>query len=614
MNRLNLEPILGKVEKPSRYIGNEVNSIHKNLDNVNVRFGFCFPDIYEVAMSHLGMHILYGLLNSIEDVYCERVFAPWIDMEEKMRETAIPLFGLESRQAVTNFDFLGFTLQYEMSYTNIINMIDLAGIPILQKDRKEEHPFIIVGGPCAYNCEPLAEIVDFAILGESEEILPELIDIYREGKKNNKNKAWFLEEICNIDGVYVPSFYQVVYGEDNKISTINPIINKAPRKVSKRIVKDLDNAYYPESIIVPYINVVHERVMLEVFRGCTRGCRFCQAGMLYRPIREKMPQTLKVQGDKLLKSTGYEEVSLASLSTSDYSQLPQLTDQLIEDYTPRKIGLSLPSLRLDSFSVELAQKIQQVRKSGLTFAPEAGTQRLRDVINKGVTEKDLLDTVYSAFSNGWSTIKLYFMIGLPTETMEDIDGIADLAYKVLDCYYSIPKEKRAKGLKITVSTSTFVPKPFTPFQWEPQITQDEVIQRQRHLKTRLKHKNIVYNWHQSEVSWIEGVFALGDRRLSEVLIEAWKLGCKFDGWAEYFDYDKWSSAFAKANVSPEYYTYRKKGYDEILPWDHIDPGVTKKFLIKEHEKAMDAVVTADCRVSCTGCGLMNSCGIGIGGE
>ncbi|NLY43663.1 MAG: TIGR03960 family B12-binding radical SAM protein [Clostridiaceae bacterium] len=594
--------ILSTVQKPTRYIGNEWNSVHKDPNQVDVRFAFCFPDVYEVGMSHLGMKILYHMLNDREDVYCERVFAPWGDMEEQMRQNNIPLFALESRDAVTKFDFMGFTLQYEMSYSNVVNMIDLAGIPLLSAEREENHPFVCAGGPCAYNPEPLAEIIDFFILGEGEEILNEVIDVYKQWKRDKGTRLDFLDRVSQIKGVYVPRFYSFEYNEDGTIKRMTKAAEKYPDKILKRIIKDLDNSYFPEKIIVPYMEIVHDRIMLEIFRGCTRGCRFCQAGMIYRPVRERTPERLVKIAKALQKSTGYEEISLASLSTSDYSALEKLTRELVELTEKQKTSLSLPSLRIDSFSLDLMEKVQRVRKSGLTFAPEAGTQRLRDVINKGVTEEDLIKSVTLAFEGGWNNVKLYFMIGLPTETMEDIEGIASLAEKVVDAYYKVPKEKRAKGLTVTVSTSSFVPKAFTPFQWQAQNTIELLQEKQAYLKSRIKSKHIKYNWHESKVSFLEGVFARGDRKLSRVLIEAHKKGCKFDGWNEYFNFDKWMQAFKDCGVDPYFYTSRERKYDEILPWDHIDVGVTKKFLIKEAEKALRGEVTPHCRQGCIGCG------------
>lgn len=596
------DKILSGVQKPTRYIGNEWNSVHKDPKSVKVRFAFGFPDVYEVGMSHLGMKILYHLLNDREDVFCERVFAPWVDMEEKMRENHIPLFALETGDAVSEFDLLGFTLQYEMSYSNVVNMLDLAGIPLVSYERTEQHPFVCAGGPCAYNPEPLADIIDFFILGEGEEVTNEVIDTYIRWKTANSSRLEFLKMVSRIEGVYVPQFYDVGYNEDGTVKDITPTYENAPLKIKKRIIKNLDEVYFPEKIIVPFMEIVHDRIMLEVFRGCTRGCRFCQAGMIYRPVRERTPKKLLTLAESLQKSTGYEEISLASLSTSDYTALQELTGGLLDLTEKERINLALPSLRVDSFSLDLMKKVQKVRKSGLTFAPEAGTQRMRDVINKGVTEDDLIKSVTLAFDGGWNNIKLYFMIGLPTETFEDIEGIAHLAYKVVDAYYSVPKEKRNRGLNITVSTSSFVPKAMTPFQWHPQDSIELLQQKQDHLKNSIKRKHITYNWHDAKLSFLEGVFARGDRKLSKVLLKAHEKGCKFDGWSDFFDFDKWMESFRECGVDPEFYTARRRDYEEILPWDHIDVGVTKDFLKKEAEKALKGEVTPHCREKCSACG------------
>ncbi|HOR85235.1 MAG TPA: TIGR03960 family B12-binding radical SAM protein [Bacillota bacterium] len=597
------EELLPRVEKPGRYIGTELNTIHKDIGSVDIRFAFCFPDVYEVGMSHLGMKILYHLLNDQPDIFCERVFAPWPDMEREMRKNGIKLFGLESRDYIDSFDFVGFTLQYEMSYTNIVNMLDLAGIPIRSGERNENHPFIIAGGPCAFNPEPLYDIVDFFMLGEGEEQLIETMEAYRKWKSSGGTRDEFLNMAAEIRGIYVPKFYDVEYNEDASIRSIKPMREGIPGKIKKRVIKDLKGSYFPDKIVVPFIDIVHDRIMLEIFRGCTRGCRFCQAGMIYRPIREREVEELMEIADKLIKSSGYEEISLSSLSTSDFSKLQELVERLVSKYQSRRIGLSLPSLRIDSFSLKLVQEVQKVRKSGLTFAPEAGTQRMRDVINKGVDEEDLINSVGAAFETGYSNVKLYFMIGLPTETMEDIQGIADLAFKVVDRYYRVPKEKRGKGLNVTVSASSFVPKPFTPFQWEPQDSIETLIEKQRYLRKAIKRKQITFNWHEPYVSYMEAAFARGDRRLCDVLIAAWKLGCKFDGWDQYFKFDAWMQAFKEAGVDPDFYTIRRREMDEILPWDHIDVGVNKKYLRSEYKKSLKAELTRDCRTACTGCGI-----------
>lgn len=597
------EKLLPKVEKPGRYIGTEWNSVHKDLNDINIRFAFCFPDSYEVGMSHLGMKILYHLLNDQKDIYCERVFAPWPDMEKLMREEDIKLFALESRDYIKNFDFVGFTLQYEMSYTNIINMLDLADIPKLSSQRGEKDPFVVAGGPCAYNPEPLAEIIDFFMLGEGEEQMLEVMDVYRQWKAAGLKREEFLNMVSEIPGVYVPAFYDVSYNPDNTIEAIKPNRDGVPAKIKKRVVKDLNKAYFPDRIIVPYIDIVHDRIMLEIFRGCTRGCRFCQAGMIYRPVRERTLEELESIAETLVESSGYEEISLSSLSTGDYSRLHQLVEKLMSKYGKDRIGLSLPSLRIDSISLKLLQDVQKVRKSGLTFAPEAGTQRLRDVINKNVTEEDLINSVGAAFDSGYSGVKLYFMIGLPTETMEDVEGIADLGYKVLDRYYQVPKAQRGRGVNVTISTSCFVPKPFTPFQWEPQDTIESMREKQKHLQQMLRRKGLTYNWHDPELSYLEAVFARGDRRLSKVLIRAWELGCKFDSWDQYFNYEAWLKAFEDCGVDPDFYTIRKRDFEEVLPWNHIDVGITKKYLRSEYKKALKGETTRDCRTVCTGCGI-----------
>jgi radical SAM family uncharacterized protein len=596
------DQILQRVEKPSRYIGNEWNSIHKDLKGIQIRFAFCFPDVYEVGMSHLGMKILYHLLNERDDTYCERVFAPWVDMEQSMRANKIPLFALESHDPISQFDFVGFTLQYEMSYTNIINMLDLAGIPIYSKDRTKDHPFVCAGGPCAYNPEPLADIVDFFMMGEGEDIINEVMDEYGLWKVDNVSREDFLNRIVNIEGIYIPRFYKVDYNEDGTVGGIMPVKKEYPRKIRKRIVKELDKTFFPDRFIVPFTDIVHDRIMLELFRGCTRGCRFCQAGFVYRPVRERSAGKLLELARKLEENTGYEEISLTSLSTSDYTDLGHLTEELIKEMEPRKVNLSLPSLRIDSFSLDLMEKAQRVRKSGLTFAPEAGTQRLRNVINKGVTEEDLINSVTTAFYGGWSGVKLYFMLGLPTETYEDIEGIAELGSKVVAAYMGIPREKRGKGLNVTISTSSFVPKPFTPFQWEAQDSIETLREKQRYLKDRIKSRHIIYNWHDAELSFLEAVFARGDRKVGNVLVKAWEKGCKFDSWGEHFKFKEWMEAFDECGVDPHFYANRRRSYDEVFPWDHIDVGVGKRFLIRENERAYGGELTSNCRADCSGCG------------
>lgn len=601
MLKKQIENILPLVEKPARYTGGELNSVCKELKDDTVRFAFCFADLYEIGMSHLGMKILYSLLNEREDVWCERVFAPWLDMEEQMRKNDIPLYGLESMDPICSFDFLGFTLQYEMCYTNILNMLDLAKIPLLAKDRGEDMPFVCVGGPCAYSAEALADFVDFYILGEGEEINLEVIDAYKEWKKTSGTREDFLKKMAKIEGIYVPSFYDISYNEDGTINKIDTKYDFVPKKVRKRIIVDLDKVYYPEKLVVPFIEIVHDRIMLEVFRGCIRGCRFCQAGMIYRPVREKKAGTLIDSAQKLIDSTGYEEISLSSLSTSDYTCLREFTDGLLEITEKENISLSLPSLRLDSFSMELMEKVQKVRKSSLTFAPEAGTQRMRDVINKNITEENLLTSAKMAFEGGYSSIKLYFMIGLPFEEIEDVCGIADLSKKVVYQYLSVPKEKRSPGLRITTSVASFVPKAFTPFQWAKQDDNETLRKKQLALKEAMNDKRVKYNYHEAPVSVLEGVFARGDRRLGKVLLKAHRLGIKFDGWSDQFSMEKWEEAFKNAGITKEFYT-RQRDFDEILPWDMIDVGVTKEFLISEAKKAQMALTTPNCREKCSNCG------------
>ncbi len=597
-----LEKLLPQVSKPTRYMGNEYNSIKKDKDNIKVHVALAFPDVYEVGMSHLGIKILYHLLNQYPDIYAERVFAPWVDFEGLMRKEGILLFSLESKTAVAEFDFLGFTLQYEMSYTNILNMLELSGIPIFSNERREGHPFVIAGGPCTYNPEPLSDIVDFFVIGEAEEVIVEIMDLYKSFKERGESRQLFLEEVARISGVYVPSLYNVTYNDDGIIKSILPKQADIPRRIQKRLIKDLDNVYYPTNFVVPYMDIVHDRAVLEIFRGCTRGCRFCQAGMIYRPVREKSVVRLEKLAKDIIASTGYGELSLASLSTSDYSELKQLTEILTDEFRQSRVSLSLPSLRIDAFSLELAKKVQEIKKSGLTFAPEAGTQRLRDVINKGVTAQDLLTSVKDAFSSGWKTVKLYFMIGLPTETYEDIEGIANLAFAVVDVYKKVYGNTR--GLKVNVSTSTFVPKPFTPFQWESQITLSEIEERQSLLRSMLrKNKNISYSWHDGKLSFLEAVFSRGDRRLGQVLKIAHDKGCKFDGWNDMFSFEKWMSAFNESGICPEFYAYRKRSKDELCPWDIIDPGIDKKFLLRELEKSQKAEITPDCRIRCHACGV-----------
>ena len=601
MNR-EVEKLLPLVQKPARYIGGELNSCIKNKEDVDLRFAFCFPDSYEIGMSHLGMKILYSLINERPDSWCERVFAPWEDMEKVMRERNIPLFALESGDYIKDFDVIGFTLLYEMSYTNVLNMLDLAGLPVRSADRKSLSPLVIAGGPCVCNSEPLSEFIDVFEFGEGEEVMNEFLDLYKEYKEKNASKDEFLVAASKIEGIYVPSLYDVEYNGDNTVKRIVPK-SGAPEKIRKRVVSDFDKCYYPDKFIVPYIDVVFDRATAEIFRGCIRGCRFCQAGFIYRPIRERKADTINEQCRALCETSGYDEISLSSLSTSDFSGLEELTDGLLDITEKQKIGLSLPSLRIDNFSLGLMEKVQKVRKSGITFAPEAGTQRLRDVINKNITEENIMKSTSMLFRGGWTNVKLYFMIGLPTETMEDVRGIAELAGRVLDVYFEIPKEERAKNINITVSTSSFVPKPFTAFQWEPQDSREMIIEKQNELKRSIPSKRIRYSWHDNKTSTLEGIFARGDRRLCDVIIRAVEKGCKFDGWSEYFRYDLWMEAFEELGIDTEFYNARKRSYDEILPWDHIDIGITKDFFIRESEKAQRGETTPNCREKCAGCGI-----------
>ena len=603
MNKIT-DDILCKVEKPSRYVGGELNQVIKNPEDVNIRFAFCFPDVYEVGMSHLGTRILYHTINERKDTYCERVFTPWPDMEDLMRKNNIKLFSLETKTSLDKFDMLGFTLQYEMSYTNILNMLDMSGITIRASERGEDEPIIMAGGPCAYNPEPLYDIVDFFEIGEGEEMMNDVLEVYARHKANGKvNKKEFLREISKIGGIYVPSLYDVTYNEDGTIKEFKPKYEDVPAKIKKRIVNDFDSVAFPDEMIVPYTEIVHDRVVLETARGCTNGCRFCQAGMIYRPVREKTTNTLLEQARRALKATGYNEVSLASLSICDYSNIQNLISSLILEHEGDKVGIALPSIRVDAFSVDLIKEIQKVRKTGLTFAPEAGSQRMRDIINKGLTEERILEAAKSAFESGWSTIKLYFILGLPYETTEDAAGIGELAEKMADVYFGVPKNIRNKGLKITVSTSILVPKPFTPFQWAPMARPEIVDERIKAVRGAIKSRSIVYNYHEQETSFMEAVFARGDRRTCDVLIKAFEKGAKFDGWSEYFNMDIWNEAMAECNLDPDFYVYRDRSYEEILPWDFIDIGVNRKYLERENEKAKKAELTKNCLEGCTGCGI-----------
>lgn len=597
-----IDEILMQVEKPARYIGNEINMVVKDPKDVDIRFAFCFPDSYEVGMSYVGLQILYFFMNRRSDVYCERVFAPWHDMEEKMRQNNIDLFTLETGTSVRNFDFVGFTLQYEMTYTNIINMLNLGNIPIWSKDRKEEDPIIIAGGPCAYNPEPLAEIIDIFYIGEGEVKYDEFFDLYKEIKKQGGTKEDFYIKLLKMDGIYIPKFYDVEYKENGEIKEFKPLHPDAPKKIKKVIVKDMDNVFYPDKQLVPLIDVVHDRVSLEVFRGCIRGCRFCQAGYVYRPVREKKAEALLKKSKTLVETSGHEEVSLTSLSTADYSDFRNLAEGLLEQFKDEKVNIALPSLRIDAFSIDLMQKVQGVRKSSLTFAPEAGTQRLRDVINKGITEEEILRGSSLAFEGGWDRVKLYFMVGLPTETDEDVKGIAKLASDIVDRFYELPKEKRNRGVSVTVSSSCFVPKAFTPFQWSAQDTCDEFLRKQYLLKDSNERKQVKVNYHAPTVSSIEGILARGDRKVAKLIVKAWENGAKFDGWTESFKYDAWLKALEQTGLSREFYANRERSYDEILPWDHIFIGVSKRFFKEEMEKAKNVTVTPNCRQDCSMCG------------
>ena len=600
------DDILLKVDKPARYIGNEVNAVMKKKEEVDIRFAFVFPDVYEIGMSHLGIQILYDMLNRRDDIWCERVYSPWTDLDRIMREEKIPLFALESQEPIKDFDFIGITIQYEMCYTNILQVLDLAQIPLLAKDRNEEHPIVIGGGPCTYNPEPLADFFDIFYIGEGETVFYELMDQYKEWKASGKSKKEFLEMAAEIPGLYVPAFYDVTYHEDGTIASFEPNNSHAKTVIKKQMVLDVTNTYYPEKPVVPFIKATQDRVVLEIQRGCIRGCRFCQAGMLYRPTRERHVDMLKEYAYNMLKNTGHEEISLSSLSSSDYSQLQELVTYLIEEFKGKGINISLPSLRIDAFSLDVMSKVQDIRKSSLTFAPEAGSQRLRDVINKGLTEEIILEGAGQAFEGGWSRVKLYFMLGLPTETEEDMKDIARLADKVARRYYEIPKDQRNGKCQIVASTSFFIPKPFTPFQWATMLNREDYIAKanvvNHEMKAQLNHKSLKYNWHEADVTVLEGVFARGDRRVGKVILEAYKLGCLYDSWGEHFQYDLWLQAFEKTGVDIAFYNLRERDLEEILPWDFIDIGVTKKFLQREWKRALDGEVTPNCRMQCSGCG------------
>ncbi|MFI3326044.1 MAG: TIGR03960 family B12-binding radical SAM protein [Clostridia bacterium] len=605
-----VEKILLEVEKPGRYTGGELNSVVKDKEKMDIRYAFCFPDTYEVGMSHLGMKILYSLINSREEYSCDRVFAPWTDMENKMRENNIPLYGLESGDPLSEFDMIGFTLQYELSFTNILNMLDLGGVPVLAKDRTELKNIVIGGGPCACNPEPLVDFFDMFALGDGEESTLEIIDLLNECKKKGDTKEDFLKKATQIGGIYVPSLYSVEYNDDKTIKVVNPIEN-APKTVLKRTCMDLDSMYFPETFVVPFLDIVHNRAVAEVLRGCIRGCRFCQAGFLYRPFREKSVETIDKQCKILCENTGYDEISLSSLATNDLSTLNPLLDTLHMWTEDDKVSVSLPSLRVDSFSNELIEKISSVRKSGLTFAPEAGSQRMRDVINKNVTQQQLYDTVNIAFANGWSKVKLYFMIGLPTETIEDVEEITILGLNVIGQFNQNPNKPKGKGANVTVSAATFVPKPFTPFQWFGQDTIEVIEEKQSRLKARNNSKKLTVNYHESKTSFLEAVFARGDRKLSPVLYEAYKRGFKFDGWSQCFSYEAWIKLFKDLDIDMAFYANRHRSLDEVFPWEHLDYGVKKEFLLREYQKALSAETTENCREKCSNCGANKQCKGGI---
>lgn len=602
------DDILLKIEKPARYLGNEYNAVYKDPSSVDIRFAMCFPDVYEIGMSYLGIQIIYDMLNQRDDVYCERLYSPWMDLDAVMRERHIPLFALESQDSIKDFDFLAITLQYEMCYTNVLQILDLSRIPLKSKDRTADHPFVIGGGPCAYNPEPLAEFFDIFYIGEGETVYNDLMDVYKQWKKEGRSRREFLIEASKIPGLYVPSLYEVTYHEDGTIQSFSPVEPDIPEKIKKQVVTDLSHTYYPSKPVVPFIKVTQDRVVLEIQRGCIRACRFCQAGAVYRPNRERDLEFLKKYAHDMLMSTGHEEISLSSLSSSDYSRLEELTTYLIQEFgIKERVNISLPSLRIDAFSLDVMSQVQDVKKSSLTFAPEAGSQRMRDVINKGLTEEDIFSGAMEAFKGGWNRVKLYFMLGLPGETYEDIEGIAKLSNDIAALYYTIPKDKRP-GARVDVvsSTSFFVPKPFTPFQWVAQNTTEQFKDKQyflsRKMKEQLNRKSMRYNWHDFDLTALEGFLARGDRKVGEVIYRAYKKGCMFDSWSEYFHYDRWLEAMDECRIDPAFYTGRTREYDEILPWDFVDAGVTKEFLWREYIQSQKEIVTPNCRRQCSGCG------------
>ncbi len=600
------DEILLSIEKPARYIGNEVNSVMKDPEQVDIRFAMCFPDVYEIGMSHLGIQILYHMFNERPDVWCERVYSPWPDLDARMRKDNIPLFALESQDPIRAFDFLGITIQFEMCYTNILQVLELSGIPLEASERTEEDPIVIGGGPCVYNPEPIAEFFDIFYIGEGETAYDQLFDAYKKNKAEGKSRREFLEAACQIPGIYVPMFYDAEYQEDGTLHSFTRNYEKAPEVIEKQVLMDVTHAPYPKAPVVPFIKATQDRVVLEIQRGCIRGCRFCQAGMIYRPTRERDVEELKKWADTMLKTTGYEEISLSSLSSSDYSKLPELINYLMEICPERGVNISLPSLRIDAFSLDVMKKVQDIKKSSLTFAPEAGSQRMRNVINKGLTEEDILEGAGKAFEGGWNKVKLYFMLGLPTETEEDIKGIAHLSEKIAERYYEIPKDQRNGKCQITASSSFFIPKPFTPFQWAPMNRKEEFLEKARIVKAEvramLNQKSIRYNYHEADISMLEGVLARGDRRTAKVVLQAYRNGALFDSWSEYFRSEAWEKAFEETGIDPDFYTVRERSVDELLPWDFINAGVSKKFLIREWEQAKAETVTPNCRQRCSGCG------------